>query len=57
MKHKLKIYTIVNDNDPNDTFEVEAKNSDDAAHFALENLGWWVSVSNESENEENKNEK
>lgn len=38
----MKIYTIVNDNDGNDSFEVEAENSTDAAHKALEELGWWV---------------
>lgn len=38
----LKSFTIVNDNDGNDSFEILATNSHDAAHKALEYLGYWV---------------
>ena len=41
-KQKLKTYTIVNEHDGNDTFEIQAVNDSDAAHKALETLGWWV---------------
>lgn len=44
-----KTYMIVNDNDANDTFEVEAENPNEAAHEALKELGWWV-----AQNEEDK---
>ena len=37
-----KVFRIVNDNDGNDSFEVEAININDAAHKALFTLGWWV---------------
>ena len=35
-------FYIVNDWDGNDSFEIEAANSNDAAHEALKELGWWV---------------
>lgn len=38
----LQSFTIVNNNDGNDSFEVFAKNANDAAHQALEELGYWV---------------
>lgn len=38
----MKIFNIVNDYDPNDSFEVEAKDECDAAIDALESLGWRV---------------
>ena len=41
---KLKTYTIVSDYDGNDNFEVEALNDNDAAHEALNELGWWVAA-------------
>jgi hypothetical protein len=40
-----KVFTIVNDVDGNDSFEVLAKDGDDAAHVALKELGWWVARS------------
>jgi hypothetical protein len=33
---------IVNDFDPNDIFEIEAHDSNNAAHAALAQLGWWM---------------
>jgi len=33
-------YRVVNDNDPNDFFELEAQNDEQAAFFALSELGW-----------------
>ena len=39
---KQKIWTVVNDDDPNETFEVKASTADEAAHNALTELGWWV---------------
>ena len=35
-------FEIINDNDGNDTFNVMAKDADEAAHKALKELGWWV---------------
>lgn len=35
-------FMIVNDNDGNDSFTVMAEDANDAAHKALEELGWWV---------------
>jgi hypothetical protein len=39
----MKQFTIIDDNDENDSFYVEAETADEAAHKALEELGWWVS--------------
>ena len=39
---QLKTYTIISDNDGNDSFEVKAVDDADAAHKALMELGWWV---------------
>ena len=39
----MSIYKVWNDNDPNDFFEVEAQDSEQAAYFALSELGWSVS--------------
>jgi hypothetical protein len=39
---KPETYTIVSDNDGNDSFEVEAADPADAAVKALQVLGWWV---------------
>lgn len=48
-----KTYQIINAQDGNDTFEVEANSIEKAAFVALGLLGWGVSVSetNEEENE------
>lgn len=43
MEKPLKTYNIMNEFDPNDTFEIEAEDENDAAHKALEALGFWVS--------------
>ena len=48
----MKTYTIINDNDGNDSFEIEAKDGNDAAHKALLELGWWVSAGEEIDDEE-----
>lgn len=42
-KKRLKTFKIINDWDPNDTFDVEAIDVEEAAFLALEKLGWWVS--------------
>ena len=47
----MKTYLIVNDFDGNDSFEVQAENGNDAAHKALEELGWWVSEGEEIDEE------
>ena len=39
---ELETFMIVNDNDGNDSFEVEAVSPEDAAHKALQELGYWV---------------
>jgi hypothetical protein len=46
-----KMYQIWNDFDPNDRFEVEAENHNDAAFAALEELGWVVGAHYEDETE------
>lgn len=51
----MKQYMIINDADGNDSFTIEAENSEDAAHKALEQLGWWVAKPEEIE-EKNSNE-
>ena len=43
MEKPLKTYNIMNEFDPNDTFEIEAEDENDAAHKGLEALGFWVS--------------
>ncbi len=53
---ETKVYTIINDYDGNDSFEVEATNVHDAADQALEELGWWVSVGEILDDEEDGNE-
>lgn len=40
----LNNYTVVNESDPNDTFEVEASDYHDALQEALTCLGWFVAV-------------
>ncbi|MFZ9472494.1 MAG: hypothetical protein ACO26H_02235 [Sediminibacterium sp.] len=45
-------YLIVNDYDGNDSFEIEASSPAQAAHLALQELGWWVAEAEESEDEE-----
>jgi len=37
-------YLVWNDQDPNDSFEVDATSVNDAAWAALEELGWCVSA-------------
>lgn len=49
MKNKTYKFQIINNNDGNDTFEVEAQTYDEAAHKALEELGWWVAENDEVE--------
>ena len=48
----MKQYMIVNDNDGNDSFYVEAETDAEAAHKALEELGWWVAEGEELEEED-----
>lgn len=42
-KRKERSFTVINDDDPNDSFEVIATDVNDAQFKALEHLGWWVS--------------
>jgi hypothetical protein len=42
-------YTVSNDNDANDYFVVEGKDTEDAALAALEILGWNISKTEETE--------
>jgi hypothetical protein len=42
IRQKKRKYLIVNDFNPNDIFEVEAHDSNNAAHAALAQLGWWM---------------
>jgi hypothetical protein len=37
-------YLVWSDNDPNDSFEVDARSADEAAWGALDELGWCVSA-------------
>lgn len=37
-----KSFMVVNDNDANDSFNVDAKDYTGAAHAALLELGWWI---------------
>lgn len=55
----MKTYLIINNNDGNDSFEIQALNATDAAHAALAELGWWVSQgldADENEDEGNSHE-
>jgi hypothetical protein len=45
-------YTIVNDNDGNNSLIVTANNVDEAAHKALQELGYWVSTADEGDEQE-----
>ncbi len=48
----LKEYRVVNEDDPNHVFIVEASSYEDAAHEALTCLGWFVAIrDDESPNE------
>ena len=50
-ERNLKKYTVVNDNDGNDTFEVEATDANDAASNALLKLGWWIAENDSHEDD------
>ena len=52
----MKQYMIINDADGNDSFTIEAVDGNDAAHKALEQLGWWVAKGEEIEVEGKPNE-
>ena len=54
MKKNMKTFTIVNDNDGNDTFDVKAKNIAEAAEKALDMLGWYITVGNSDKENANK---
>jgi hypothetical protein len=47
-------YKIINDYDANDSFEVEAATTEDAALEALERLGWWIANADDNEDEAEK---
>ena len=38
----MKRYTVINNNDGNIQFKIEAKNYKEALEIALEALGWWI---------------
>jgi hypothetical protein len=38
----MKIYTVYNENDPNDSFEVDAVDYEHALRAVLQELGWWI---------------
>ena len=40
---KLKFYHVINENDANDFFEIEAESEQEATRLALQSIGWWVS--------------
>jgi len=40
----MKTFTVYNDKDNNDSFEVEAIDYEEAKHIALEELGWRVGL-------------
>ena len=44
-KVKNRNFTVINDADPNETFEVSAKDVNEAQYLALTELGWWISES------------
>ena len=44
-----KEYLIVNNHDGNDSFTVQASTPTEAAHRALEVLGWWVAQNDDKE--------
>jgi hypothetical protein len=41
-REQMKTWTVVSDSDGNDTFEIIAANQNDAAHEALNELGWFI---------------
>lgn len=45
----MKEYSIINSNDGNDTFTVEAQDGNEAAFKALDELGWMVSEGEDAE--------
>jgi hypothetical protein len=47
----MKVYRVFNDSDGNDSFIVEADDYNEALSTALEELGWWVAVDPEEEDE------
>ena len=49
----MAFWTITNQNDGNDSFEVEGDNYETAAYEALCKLGWSVSVKKEDEESDN----
>jgi hypothetical protein len=40
----MKTYTVVNDEDANDSFEVTAEDYEKALTEALAQLGWWITA-------------
>lgn len=48
-----KEFTVINDEDGNDSFTVKAKDANDAAFKALEALGYWISKGEEVEDDDN----
>ena len=46
------IFRIINSNDGNNVFEIEADSVDDAAHKALNEVGWYVSTSKPKKDDE-----
>ena len=48
----MKKWIIINADDANNSFEVEAKTAEEAAFTALESLGWGVAEMAKDEDEE-----
>ena len=47
MSKKIKTYSVINDQDGNDSFQVIGANAEEAAKVALEDLGWWIAEGDE----------
>jgi len=47
----MKVWTIINDHDGNDSFTVEAASPEEAAFVALNELGWWVAAQPDEQQE------
>ena len=53
----MKKWTVINQHDGNDTFEVEGDNYGEAACDALQQLGWAISIPESDEDEDTPNTK
>jgi len=51
----MKKWTVINQHDGNDTFEVEGDNYGEAACDALQQLGWAISIPESDDDEDTPN--